>query len=82
VKQPEKIRAYAKKLSEQLNCKVICCSCVFSGGNVKKYNYMSGRADRIDGFRTANSISPDKFLNLILHAEYVLCQLSVVLLLF
>ena len=74
VKQPRAIRAYAKALSEKMKCKVICCSCVFSGGAMNKYEYLSGRADHRDGFITMNAISPDQFLNLILHSKYVLCS--------
>ncbi len=74
VKQPSAIRAYAKALSEKMKCKVICCSCMFSGGALKKYEFLSGKADRRDGFVTMNSISPDQFLNLILHAKFMLCS--------
>ena len=74
VKQPKTIREYAKTLSKKTKCRVICCSCMFSGGALKKYQYLSGKNDRRDGFLTMNFLSPDQFLNLILHSKYVLCS--------
>lgn len=72
VKMPEEIRSYAKQLSKRLNCRVVCCSCLFPKSNSLKYHYLSGKADREDGFETRNAISPDQYLNLILHSKYVL----------
>lgn len=74
VKQPKEIRAYAKKLAAQTKCRVICTSCYFTKVPGTLYRYMGGKADAEDGFETMNAVSPDEFLNLILHAKYVLCS--------
>ena len=72
VKQPAEIREYAARLAEKTNCKVVCLSCIFSNSNRNRIFYMSGTADRKDGFLCANTASPDEFLNLIKYAKYVL----------
>lgn len=74
VKQPQEIREYAKKLAKETGCKVICTSCFFTRAPGAKYHYMSGKADQQDGFVTMNAVAPDEYLNLILHAKYVLCS--------